>query len=66
MATFAGANPRLVIIRRGDQAIARLDFAGFAGAWAHFEGCRRDKVAARNERRQSLDEVPLNPFANGP
>jgi hypothetical protein len=66
LATFAGANPRLVIIRKGDQAIARLDFAGFASAWSHFEGCRRDKVAARNERRQGLDEVPLNPFANGP
>jgi hypothetical protein len=65
MGTFAGANPRLVIIRKGDQAIARLDFAGFANAWTAFESCRADKVASRNERQKSLDEVPLNPFARG-
>lgn len=62
---FARANPGLVIIRKGDQAIARLNFAGFANAWAGFEACRGAKTAARDEREKSLNEVPLNPFADG-
>ena len=57
---FAATVPRAVYVMKGEQVIARLDFTGFANAWARFEACHNRKVTAKTER-----EIPRDPFAKG-
>lgn len=61
---FRNSLPGIVVVTKGDQVIARLDFSDFVFGGMKFDRCVRERIEVQNEisRRQALEAMPDDPF----